>query len=137
MLIAMTSPDLILRHPCPPAACNCERERLLAMPGADLRILRLTRQEEKRLLERLEALVSLDDLRHMQQRMEAQLGLRVEVAPGPNEVRTMRGFRIEVLDAPGLCKKTRQTIPAAIRRAFERRPEIAWALLDAQDLLGG
>lgn len=132
----MTSPQPIVRQPCPPGACICEREQLLATPGADLRILRLTRAEEKRLLERLEALASLEDLRHMQGRIQLQLGLTVEVAPGPNEVRSMRGFRIEVLACPGLCRKTRQAIPAAIRRALEARPEIAYALLDAHDLFG-
>ncbi|MBD1551690.1 hypothetical protein [Pseudomonas typographi] len=131
----MSDPPLILRHPCPPGACVCDREQLLATPGADLRILRLTRAEEKRLVERLEALATLQDLTHMQRRMYEQLGLQVEVAPGPNEVRTMRGLRIEVLGPPGLCRKTRQSIPAAIRRALEKRPEIAWALLDANDLL--
>ena len=44
-----------LRQPCPPGACVCERERLEA-PGADRRILLLTRQEEQRLAARLEAL---------------------------------------------------------------------------------
>ena len=49
-----------LRQPCPPGACVCERERLEA-PGADRRILLLTRQEEQRLAARLEALRSLED----------------------------------------------------------------------------
>ena len=40
-----------LRQPCPPGACVCERERLEA-PGADRRILLLTRQEEQRLAAR-------------------------------------------------------------------------------------
>ena len=46
-----------LRQPCPPGACVCERERQEA-PGADRRILLLTRQEEQRLAARLEALRS-------------------------------------------------------------------------------
>ena len=123
-----------LRQPCPPGACDCSRDRLLATPGADTRILLLTRNEEKRLLERLENLQSLDDLRHMQQRMYQQLGIRVEVAPGANEVRSMRGIAIAIAEHPGLCRKTRQAIPAAIRRAMERQPEIAYRLLDAHDL---
>lgn len=45
---------MTLRQPCPPGACVCNREQLLEAPGADLRILQLTRQQEKILLERLE-----------------------------------------------------------------------------------
>ncbi|UVJ46198.1 hypothetical protein NVV94_12030 [Pseudomonas sp. LS1212] len=129
------TPSLSLRQPCPPGACICDRERLLETPGTDLRILRLTRQEEKRLLERLENLQSLTDLEHMQQRMFELLGLRVEVAPGFNEVRTMRGIVIQIGELPGLCRKTRQAIPTAIRRGLEKHPEIAYGLLNAHDLL--
>ncbi len=124
-----------LRQPCPPGLCICGHERLLETPGADLRILRLTRQEEKRLLARLENLASLEDLEHLQQRMYEQLGIRMEIAPGHNEVRSMRGIRIRIEDQPGLCRKTRQSIPAAIRRGLEKSPEIAYRLLDAHDLL--
>ncbi len=126
-----------LRAPCPPGACDCERDRLQQAPGADLRILLLTRQEEKRLLERLERIDSLEDLQRLQQRMFEQLGIRLSIAPGPNEVRTMRGFVIQIEHLPGLCRKTRQAIPAAIRRGLERTPEIAYRLLDAHDLFGG
>lgn len=38
---------MTIRQPCPPAVCDCEREQLLEAPGADQRILQLTRQEEK------------------------------------------------------------------------------------------
>jgi len=123
-----------IRQPCPPGACVCDREQLLQTPGADLRILNLTRQEEKRLIERLEDLQSLQDLEHMQQRMYALLGIRVQVAPGHTEVKSMRGIQIVIDDLPGLCRKTRQSIPAAIRRGMEKRPEIAYRLLDAHDL---
>ena len=68
MLSLMTS-SASLRSPCPPGACICEREQLLATPGTDLRILNLTRQAEKVLIERLENLKSFDDLEHMQRRM--------------------------------------------------------------------
>ncbi|WP_185036928.1 hypothetical protein [Pseudomonas fluorescens] len=124
-----------LRSPCPPGACICGRDPLLEMPGADLRILRLTREEEKRLLARLEMLKDLADLRHLQQRMYEQLGIRVDVAPGSNEVRTMRGIAIQIDELPGLCRKTRQAIPAAIRRGLENHPQIAFELLNAHDLL--
>jgi hypothetical protein len=124
-----------IRQPCPPGACDCGRDPLLETPGADVRILFLTRSEEKRLVERLENLQSLSDLERVQRRMYEQLGIRVDIAPGFNEVRTMRGIGINLGEQPGLCRKTRQSIPAAIRRALEKRPEIAYALLNANDLL--
>jgi len=129
----MTPPPT--RQPCPPGACNCERERLHESPDADLRILGLTRSEERRLLERLENLADLRDLEHMQRRMYEQLGIRLKIGPGFNEVRSMRGLQIQIGPLPGLCRKTRQSIPSAIRRALEKRPEIAYRLLDANDLL--
>ncbi|PRA25812.1 hypothetical protein [Pseudomonas poae] len=125
---------MTIRQPCPPGACVCEREQLLEVPGADQRILQLTRQEEKKLLDRLEDLKSLQDLERMQQLMYQQLGIRVHVAPGHTEVKSMRGIQIVIDDLPGLCRKTRQSIPAAIRRGMEKRPEIAYRLLDAHDL---
>ena len=126
--------SLPIRSPCPPGACTCDREQLLQLPGTAARILLLTRQEEKRLLERLENIQSLDDLEHMQRRLHEELGIRVEIAPGFNEVRSMRGIGIHIDDLPGLCRKTRQAIPAAIRRGLEKHPEIAYRLLDAHDL---
>jgi hypothetical protein len=134
MMEAMTTP-LPIRSPCPPGACICGRDPLLETPGEDMRILLLTRQEEKRLLERLENLQSLADLERLQRKMFEQLGIRVDVAPGFNEVRTMRGIAIVIDELPGLCRKTRQAIPAAIRRGLENRPEIAFELLNAHDLL--
>ncbi|CAM3153288.1 hypothetical protein SAMN04490207_1120 [Pseudomonas gessardii] len=128
---------MTIRQPCPPAVCDCEREQLLAAPGADQRILQLTRQEEKKLLERLENLQSLADLERMQQLMLQQLGIRVHIAPGHTEVKSMRGIQIVIDELPGLCRKTRQSIPAAIRRGMEKRPEIAYRLLDAHDLFRG
>ncbi|MCP1444759.1 hypothetical protein J3D54_003891 [Pseudomonas sp. GGS8] len=127
--------SLSIRQPCPPGACICEREQLLETPGTDLRILSLTQSEEKRLIERLENLQSLSDLERLQRRMYEQLGLRVEIAPGFNEVRTMRGINITLGELPGLCRKTRQSIPAAIRRGLEKHPEVAYELLNANDLL--
>jgi len=124
-----------IRSPCPPGACNCGRDPLLETPGADVRILFLTRQEEKRLLDRLENLQSLADLERLQHRMYEQLGIRVDIVPSFNEVRTMRGIGITLGELPGLCRKTRQSIPAAIRRSLEKRPEIAFEILNANDLL--
>jgi hypothetical protein len=129
------TPTLPIRSPCPPGACTCDRERLLETPGTDMRILCLTRQEEKRLLERLESIVSLSDLEHMQRRMFELLGIRLAIAPGFNEVRSMRGLVIDIAELPGMCRKTRAAIPAAIRRGLEKNPEIAYGLLNAHDLL--
>ncbi len=81
---------MIIRQPCPPGACVCDREQLLETPGADQRILQLTRQEEKKLLDRLEDLKSLQDLERMQQLMYQQLGIRVHIAPGHTEVKTLQ-----------------------------------------------
>lgn len=128
------TPTFSNRQSCPPGACICGREGLLDNPAADLRFLRLTRPEEKRLIERLENIDSLADLERLQQRMHEQLGIRLQVAPGRTEVRSMRGIAVHIDDLPGLCRKTRQAIQAAIRRGLEKRPEIAYRLLDAHDL---
>lgn len=126
-----------IRQECPPGACMCDRDRLLADPAADVRILRLTKEEEKRLVARLENIASLEDLRAMQGRMQAQLGIVVRILPSDNEVRTSRGIAIQLDEQPGLCRKTRTSIPAAIRRGFDNRPEIVYALLNERDLLHG
>ena len=102
---------------------------------ADIRVLRL-KEEEKRLIARLENLASLDDLRRMQERLR-QLGIVVRILPSDNEVRTTRGIFIQLDEQPGLCRKTRSAIPAAIRRSFDNRPEIVYALLNERDLLAG
>jgi hypothetical protein len=129
--------DFPIRTECPPGLCVCERERLLLDPDADARILKLTRDEEKKLLARIEAVSSYAELNRLEQRMRELLGVNLTIAPGPNEVRTVRGFVIEVATLPGLCRKTRQSIPAAVRRCLDQHPEIAWAVLDAHDLFGG
>lgn len=129
--------SLPIRTSCPPGACTCGREQLLEQPGSAARILLLTRSEELRLLERLENIQSLEELQRLQQRMYEQLGIQLEIAPGLHEVRSMRGIGIRVATQIGLCRKTRQNIPAAIRRGLEKRPEIAYRLLDSHDLLGG
>ena len=137
MMEAMTTsvPVAPLRSPCPPGACDCGRDSLLETPGTDLRILRLTREQEKILLARLEQLKDLADLRHLQNRMYEQLGVRVAISPGFHEVRTMFGIEIQIEDLPGLCRKTRKAIPAAIRRGLNNHPAIAFELLNAHDLL--
>ncbi|SFC11898.1 hypothetical protein SAMN05660443_1478 [Marinospirillum celere] len=125
-----------LRPPCPPGVCDCQREQLLADPASDLSILRLTRKEEKRLLERLEELTSLEDLNHLQKRMQEQLGIELKIYPGPNEVRSPRGLVFEFSEQPGLCRKIRQSLPTAIRRSMNQKPEILYQLLDSYDLFG-
>ncbi|RMU93061.1 Ribosomal protein S3AE [Pseudomonas syringae pv. tomato] len=131
---ATMNPPVKIRNPCPPGACDCERERLEA-EDADLRILKLTRDAEITLLERLGRVESLEDLQHMQRRIFEQLGVRIEIAPGFNEVRTMRGISIVVEKKTGLCRKTRKLVASAIRSALEARPQIAYQLLNANDLL--
>jgi len=53
---------------------------------------------------------------------------------GPNVVRSLRGIAILVQEQPGLCRKTRQAIPAAIKRSLEQRPEIAYEILNVGGL---
>ena len=72
----MPYPPFAIRTECPPGACVCGRETLLNDPDADLRVLRLTRDEEKRLLQRLENLVSLQDLRHLEELLQKQVQLQ-------------------------------------------------------------
>lgn len=133
----MTMPPFPIRKECPPGACDCQRESLLQDAQADLRVLRLTQEEEKRLLERIEAISTYAELMRVGQRLQEQLGVSVHIAPGPNEVRTVRGFQIALGDRPGLCRKTRQAVPAAIRKCLDRHPEIAFAILNAHDLFAG
>jgi hypothetical protein len=125
-----------IRNECPPGACVCERERLLADPNGDLRPLRITRQEELRLLARIERISTYEDLKHVQDLIRSHVGAELRITPGPNEVRTVRGILIVLEQKPGLCKKLRQSVPAAIRRCLDSNPDITFALLDAHDLLG-
>ena len=138
MILKTPPPEKLfpIRTECPPGACVCAREELLASQVGDLRILLLTRDQEKLLLERLERTTSLAELRRLEGRMTDQLGIRLRITPGPGEVRTIKGIVILVLDQPGLCKKTRQSIPAAIRKAMESHPQIAFDLLDEHGLFG-
>lgn len=125
-----------IRVECPPGACGCDRELLLNDPASDRRILLLTKQEEKKLIARIEAISHYAELLYMMQRMDEQLGMVLQIAPGDGEVRTVRGLNIRLVEQPGLCKKTRQTVPAAVRRCLDQHPEIVYAILDAQGLFG-
>ncbi|MFB9240866.1 hypothetical protein IV454_31920 [Massilia antarctica] len=125
-----------IRTECPPGACVCQRDTLLADADSDTRILRLTREEEKKLLAHIDNIASYEDLNKLAERLNSQLGVVLRITPSNNEVRSARGLSIVLADRPGLCRKTRQAVPTAIRRCLERHPEIIYAILDAHDLLG-
>ncbi|MBX4421682.1 hypothetical protein K4H00_27120, partial [Mycobacterium tuberculosis] len=61
----------------------------------------------------------------------------ITITPSDNEVRTVQGFHIELAEQPGLCRKTRAAIPAAIRRCMKIHEQIAFDILNERDLLGG
>lgn len=124
-----------IRKECPPGACVCRREQLLADPRGDTRILLLTREEEQRLIARIDAIASYGELLKIGERLQAQLGVTLRITPSQREVRTMRGIAILLDDRPGLCRKTRAAVPAAVRRCLERHPDIAYAILNERDLL--
>ncbi|MET3135111.1 hypothetical protein AAKU55_005414 [Oxalobacteraceae bacterium GrIS 1.11] len=126
-----------IRKECPPGACVCERERLLGDPQGDISILTLTQEEEKKLIARIDAISSHAELKKIEARMLQLLGITLRITPSLREVRTVRGFNIQLLERPGLCRKTRLAIPAAIRRCLDRNPDIAHAILNENDLLGG
>ena len=123
-----------VRVECPPGACVCERERLLAEPGADVRPLAIDRRQEQNLIARIERVDSYEDLQHVQALIRKNIGAELRIEPGPNEVRSMRGIIIVLEEKPGLCKKVRQSVPAAVRKRLQERPEIAWDILNANDL---
>ena len=125
-----------IRVESPPGACEFPPDRVLADPHPDHPPLPLTRQHEQKLHARTEHVASYEDLRHVQGLIRKNLGAELRIEPGPNEVRTVRGILIVLEDRPGLCKKVRQSVPAAVRRLLGERPEIAYAILDAHDLFG-
>ena len=130
MVGTSTTRTFPIRTECPHGACNCGRDALLQNPDADMRVLRLTREDEKQLLQRLENLGSLNDLKHIEERLVQQLGIRLSIRTSRNEVRSLRGITILVHEQIGLCRKTRQAIPAAIKRSLEEQPEIAHEILN-------
>ncbi len=125
-----------IRAGCPPGACVCERERMLSDPDADMRPLAIDRKQELKLIERIERIDTYADLRHVQELIRKNIGAELRIAPGPNEVRTLRGIIIVLEEKPGLCKKLRQSVPAAVRKRLQEKPEIAYAILDAGNLFG-
>ena len=129
--------DFEVRKECPPQLCDCARERLLQDAQADLAILCLNLTEEKRLLAHIESISTLEGLRKLERNLQKNLGVVLRIAPGSGEVRTVRGFQIRLLEQPGLCRKPRAAIPAAVRRCLAAHPEIAFAILNENDLLSG
>lgn len=129
-----------IRKECPPGACECRHGELLDAwerdEQTDIRVLRLTREEEKALIARIEAIDSYEALGRIEQRMQELLGIRLTITPSANGVRTVMGLQIRLAERQGLCRRTRENIPAAIRRCFSQHPEIIYALLNARDLLG-
>ena len=125
-----------IRVECPPGACVCDRERLLADPQADRRVLLLTRADEQRLIARIERVDSYADLQRVQALIHQHLGVVLRIEPGVNVVKSVRGILVVLEEQPGLCKKIRQSIPAAIRRTLESHPQIMYDILDANDLFG-
>lgn len=131
-----------LRAPCPPALCDCGLAQCLANPGsapvdftpANYPVLHLNRAEELRLIRHLEGLQTLSDLHRTLYKMQEQIGVTVDIPPHQNGVRHVRGLEITVQPQPYLCRKTRQSLPAAIRRAMQQHPQMLYDLLDSSGL---
>lgn len=130
-----------VRKECPPGACECRQDELLDAwvrdPATDIRILRLTRDEEKALVARIEAIDSYEALGRIEQKLYDLLGIRLTITPSAKGVRTVMGLSIKLADQQGLCRRTRERLPAAVRRCLSNHPDIVYALLNARDLLGG
>ncbi|TFW20476.1 hypothetical protein E4L98_14785 [Duganella callida] len=133
-------PPFPIRKECPPGACVCGRDELLdawasAPEDADIRVLRLTREEEKRLIERIEAISTYEDLGRIMHKLRELLGITLTITPSARGVSTVMGLSIKLAEQPGLCRRTHEALPAAVRRCFRAHPEIVYALLNARDLL--
>ena len=130
-----------IRKECPPGACECGRDDLLeawdrAPDDTDIRVLRLTRDQEQVLVERIESVTTYEQLGHLKQRIQEQLGVTLTITPSANGVSTVMGLSIKLVEQPGLCRRTRENLPAAVRRCFRNHPAIVYALLNSRDLLG-
>lgn len=130
-----------IRKECPPGACECGRDQLLeawdqAPDSTDIRVLRLTRDEEKKLIARIEAVASYEELGRIESRLKELLGITLTITPSARGVSTVMGLTIRLAEQPGLCRRTREYVPAAVRRALREHPDIVYALLNARDLLG-
>lgn len=130
----------IIRKECPPGACECRQGELLDAwekdRATDIRVLSLTLEEEKRLIARIDTIDSYEALGRIEQKLYDLLGIRLTITPSHHGVRTVRGLSIKLADQPGLCRRTRERLPAAVRRCLSNHPDIVYALLNARDLLG-
>jgi hypothetical protein len=130
----------LIRKECPPGACVCGRDDLLdawerAPDDADIRVLKLTREEEKKLVAAIENLATYEDLGRIKRRLDELLGITLTITPSARGVSTVMGLSIKLAEKPGLCRKTHEALPAALRRCFRNKPDIVYALLNAGDLL--
>jgi hypothetical protein len=130
----------LIRKECPPGACVCGRDDLLdawerAADNADIRVLKLTREEEKKLVAAIENLATYEDLGRIKRRLYELLGITLTITPSARGVSTVMGLSIKLAEKPGLCRKTHEALPAALRRCFRNKPDIVYALLNAGDLL--
>jgi hypothetical protein len=129
-----------IRKECPPGACVCGRDELLdawerTQDDADIRVLQLTREEEKKLIAVIENLATYEDLGRVKRRLSDLLGIKLTITPSVRGVSTVMGLSIKLDEQPGLCRKTHEALPAALRRCFRNKPDIVYALLNARDLL--
>lgn len=129
-----------IRKECPPGACVCGRDALLdaweqAPDDTDIRVLKLTREEEKKLIAAIEGIASYEDLDRINRKLRELLGITLTITPSPHGVSTVMGLSIKLAEQPGLCRKTHEALPAAVRRCFRGKPDIVYALLNARDLL--
>lgn len=129
-----------IRKECPPGACVCGRDALLdaweqAPDGTDIRVLKLTREEEKKLVAAIEEIATYEDLGRIKRKLRELLGIEMSITPSPHGVSTIMGLSIKLAEQPGLCRKTHEALPAAVRRCFRSKPDIVYALLNARDLL--
>jgi hypothetical protein len=129
-----------IRKECPPGACVCGRDALLeaweqAPEREDIRVLRLTRDEEKKLVAAIENIASYEDLGRIKQRLRDLLNITLTITPSARGVSTVMGLSIKLVEQPGLCRRTHEALPAAVRRCFRNHPDIVYALLNSRDLL--
>ncbi len=129
-----------IRKECPPGACVCGRDALLdaweqSPDDTDISVLKLTREEEKKLIAVIENLATYEDLGRVKRRLHELLGITLTITPSVRGVSTVMGLSIKLAEQPGLCRRTHEALPAALRRCFRNKPDIVYALLNARDLL--
>jgi len=136
MTTTLQADTILVRKACPPGACVCDLDHLLNDPQGDKRILRLTRIEEKKLIDHINTITTFSELQKLKERLLTQLGVDLQITQRSREVRSVRGISVEVKEHIGLCRKTRHAITTAIRRCLDQNSSIIFAILDANDLFG-